>query len=192
MTAIVGLLDEGRVLLGGDSAGVGGYRLTVRKDSKVFTNGAYVMGFTSSFRMGQILRWAFTPPTPPEDQADLERFMATTWIDALRQALKDGGYATKDQEQEQGGNFLVGVQGRLFEIGSDYQVGEPLDGYAAVGCGEQIAQGVLYATQDQGERAAYRVNLALEAAERHSAGVRGPFTLVWEPAAEESKADEAA
>jgi hypothetical protein len=51
MTCIVGLVDGGRVWLGGDSAGVSGWDLTVRADRKVFRNGPYVMGFTTSFRM---------------------------------------------------------------------------------------------------------------------------------------------
>ena len=123
MTCIVGLVDDGRVWMGGDSAGVAGWDLTVRADRKVFRNGPYVMGFTSSFRMGQLLRHGFEPPSPPEQPGDLEAFMATTFIDAVRERLKAGGWAVKNLEQEQGGTFLVGVSGRLFEIGSDYQVG---------------------------------------------------------------------
>ena len=39
MTCIVGLVHEGVVYIGGDSAGVGGMSLTVRADEKVFQNG---------------------------------------------------------------------------------------------------------------------------------------------------------
>src|SRR2546430_1004120 len=99
--------------MGGDSAGVSGWGLVVRADHKVFRNGPYVMGFTSSFRMGQLLRWGFDPPAPPDCRGDLESFMATTFVDAVRGRLKAGGWAKKDSEQEQGGTFLVGVCGRL-------------------------------------------------------------------------------
>ncbi len=54
MTAIVGLVHNATVYIGGDSAGVSGYSMTVRADSKVFTIGPYLMGFTTSFRMGQL------------------------------------------------------------------------------------------------------------------------------------------
>lgn len=175
MTCIVGLVDGGRVWLGGDSAGVAGYDLTVRADRKVFRNGPYVMGFTSSFRMGQLLRHGFDPPAPPDPPADLEAFMATTFIDGVRERLKAGGWASKSDEQERGGNFLVGVRGRLFEIQSDYQVGENVDGWAAVGCGDQVAHGALFASR--GRLAMDRVVLALAAAERFSAGVRRPFAI---------------
>lgn len=175
MTAVVGLVHNGRVHLGADSAGIAGWALTVRADEKVFRNGSYAMGFTSSFRMGQLLRHAFEPPAPG---SDLPKFMATTFIDAVRDCLKAGGWATKNSEQESGGNFLVGIHGRLFEIGCDYQVGEPVDGFAAVGCGFELALGALYATGLAGMSVKRRIRVALEAAERFSAGVRGPYAYV--------------
>lgn len=176
MTCIVGLVHDGKVHIGGDSAGVAGWQLTVRADSKVFETGAYIMGFTSSFRMGQLLRYSFDAPAP--DLNDLDRFMSTTFIDSIRACLTAGGYATKEKEAEQGGNFLVGVGGRLFEVHSDYQVGESVDGYSAAGCGEDIALGSLYSTALAGGSAHSRVTLALQAAERYSAGVRGPYAYV--------------
>ncbi|MGW0795174.1 hypothetical protein [Streptomyces sp. NPDC002692] len=176
MTVIVGLVHNRRVHLGADSAGVAGYTLTVRADAKLFRSGPYVMGFTSSFRMGQLLRYSFQPPAPDGD--DLHRFMVTTWVDALRTCLKDGGWARKDSEQEQSGTFLVGVQGRLLTIDSDYQVGESIAPYAAVGCGQDLALGALHATQDLGLKPRPRITTALAAAAHHSAGVAEPFTYV--------------
>jgi ATP-dependent protease HslVU (ClpYQ) peptidase subunit len=175
MTCIVGLVEDGKVYIGGDSAGVGGYSLTVRKDRKVFRNGEFIIGGTSSFRMIQLLRYSLTPPTIEDDEG-IERYMATKFIDAVRECLKNGGFAQKTSDQESGGFFLVGVRGRLFQIASDYQVGEPLDGYDAVGCGDDIALGSLYATPDM--QSVKRIEMALKAAERHNAGVRAPF--YWE------------
>lgn len=176
MTAIVGLVHGGRVYIGGDSAGVSGYAIAIRSDPKAFRNGPYVLGFTDSFRMGQLLHHAFDPPQPSED---LDRFMTTTWIDAVRDCLKAGGFAKRDSEHESGGAFLVGVAGRLFEIAADYQVGEMADGYAAVGCGFELALGAMYATVGQPPKR--RIRTALAAAERFCAGVRGPFTIVATP-----------
>lgn len=175
MTCIVGLADCGSVYIGGDSAGVAGLDLTVRSDSKVFRSGEYVFGFTSSFRMGQLLRYKLAAPPPPDD--DVHRFMATVFVDMVRECLKAGGYARKSNEEESAGCFLVGVRGRLFEIASDYQVGENLDGYAAVGCGSQVALGAMYAAPLVATPY-HRIKTALEAAERFSAGVRAPFAIV--------------
>lgn len=176
MTCIVGAVDKDGVVIGGDSAGVAGLDLTVRADEKVFTNGEFLFGFTSSFRMGQLLRYAFSPPPVPEGK-DVFAYMVTDFIDAVRSCLKHGGFASKENETESGGTFLVGFRGRLFEINSDYQVGEPRDEFAAVGCGEQIAKGAMYALRYIDQPSETKVSIAINAAERFSAGVRLPYVI---------------
>ncbi|MBZ9921663.1 hypothetical protein LB579_28610 [Mesorhizobium sp. BR1-1-7] len=171
MTCIVGIAHNGKVFIGGDSAGVGGYNLNVRADKKVFRNGEFVMGFTSSFRMGNLLQHSLEPPRwHPDD--DIHKFMVKDFVDAVRSCLKTGGYATKENDGESGGTFLVGFKGRLFVVDSDYQVGENVDGFASVGCGEDIALGSMYTSKGSPKG---RVLTALAAAERFSAGVRAPF-----------------
>jgi hypothetical protein len=175
MTCIVGLAHEGRVLIGGDSAGVDGHNLsiTVRSDRKVFRNGDFVMGFTSSFRMGQLLAFNFNPPKP-RTGVDTMAYMVTDFIDAARQAMKNGGFASVNNGVDQGGEFLVGYAGRLFHIFGDFQVGEATLGFDACGCGEPIALGSLRSTREWTDPNA-RLKEALETAETFSAGVRGPF-----------------
>jgi ATP-dependent protease HslVU (ClpYQ) peptidase subunit len=174
MTCIVGFVEGGGVWIGGDSAGVSGLSLTVRADQKVFRNDGMLFGFTSSFRMGQLLRYALKVPDH-DPRVDVEKYMATYFIDAVRECLKTHGFASKDKETEQGGTFLVGFKGRLFAIHDDYQVASTADGYDAVGSGCAIACGALFASKSVAGRA--RAELALTAAERHSAGVRGPFHI---------------
>ena len=174
MTCIVGLVDSNKVYIGGDSAGVAGLDMTVRADQKVFRNGPMLFGFTSSFRMGQLLRYAFEVPDH-DPRTDVDKYMVTTFIDAVRGCLKSGGYARKINEEESAGVFLVGYQGQLYRVDSDYQVGEAVDAFDAVGCGANFALGVLYATQGQLSRE--RIQKALEAAGHFSAGVRGPFVV---------------
>ena len=172
MTCIVGIAQNGKTYLGGDSAGVSGLDITVRKDKKVFTNGEFVMGFTSSFRMGQVLQYEFMPPEINTDDDDLMRYMVTKFIPEVRKTFKDTGYS-------RGGCFLVGVRGRLFQIDSDFQVGENIDGYAAVGCGESYAMGSLFTTgTDAKLKPKWRLEKALEAAAKMSGGVCAPFNFV--------------
>lgn len=175
MTAIVGVVNGGHVYIGGDSAGVSGYTVAVRADSKVFANGPYVFGFCGSFRMGQLLRYAFVPPHP---EGDVHRFMVTTFVDALRECLKQGGWGWKENEREEGGTFLVGTGGELFNVQSDYQVAQRADGYDAVGMGDELALGALHATAGMDLRPRRRMALALHAAAHFSAGVRPPFAYV--------------
>jgi hypothetical protein len=177
MTCIAGLVYENKVWIGADSAGVAGLSITPRKDPKVFLNGDFLIGFTSSFRMGALLRYRFTPPRPVEDQ-DIDQYMNTTFIDTLRSCLKSGGYASKSNETESGGCFLVGYRGRLFCIESDYQVGEGVLSYEAVGCGRDLALGSLFTTQKTKQGPRDRIRIALEAAEQFSAGVVSPFNIL--------------
>jgi len=174
MTCIVGLIHNGEVLIGGDSAGVGGYDVTIRKDAKVFRRGEFLIGGTTSFRMLQLLRFRLTVAERPESM-DVYEYMVTWFIDAVRECLKAGGYATKNLEVETGGQFLVGYQGRLFKVDNDYQVGESVESYAACGCGEPYALGALWASAD--DSAHRRVERALTAASNFSAGVRAPFVI---------------
>lgn len=176
MTCIVGVEHNGRVYIGGDSAGVAGYSLAIRADEKVFTTGPFVIGFTTSFRMGQLLRYRLSVPEQASTEPDDYRFMCTTFIDAVRKCLKDGGWAEVVNGVERGGCFLVGYRGCLYVVGSDFQVGRAADGFDAVGCGDEIALGAFAAcTLKDPER---RIREALRWAEHFSAGVAGPFVVV--------------
>jgi ATP-dependent protease HslVU (ClpYQ) peptidase subunit len=178
VTCIVGVQHDNRILIGGDSAGVAGYSITARADSKVFRVDGYVMGFTTSFRMGQLLRYSFRAPVV--DTWDVDRFMATRFVDAVRTCLRDGGWMKTDSGEERGGTFLVGVAGHLYAVHPDFQIARALNGYYAVGCGADLALGSLHTTRDQA-RPRTRVTAALEAAAHHSAGVAGPFTIEETP-----------
>jgi len=180
MTCIIGFSLKSKVYIGGDSAGSNStYALTVRKDPKVFRNGPCIMGFTSSFRMGDLLHYSLVVPERHPDE-DIDKWMRTTFVDAVRGCLKTGGYASKKEETEAGGTFLVGYAGRLFEIEDDYQVGEAVDPYDAVGCGEDIAKGAMAAMiqlESVGDPE-QMIRIALEITERNCAAVRAPFTVV--------------
>ena len=192
MTVIVALTDGQTCWVGGDSAGVnGGLHMRVRADPKVFTltgtdRRKYAIGFTDSWRMGQLLRYGFIPPGRTSGYG-LHEYMCTTFMDAVRDRFKTAGWARKDEERELGGNFIVGTGGRLFEIFSDYQVGETRLPYMATGCGEYYALGSLHATSSsvaglwnkgEGVPPVNRLQLAMQAAAQFSAGVREPFTIV--------------
>jgi len=176
MTCIVGLEHEGTVYIGGDSAGVAEYDICTRSDEKVFFNDEVLMGFTSSFRMGQLLRYAFTVPEQSNKKEDMA-YLVTDFVDAIRLCYREKGFIKKENEQEEGGTFLLGYRGHLYVIEGDFQVGKPGEGYAAVGCGANIALGAMYASQSWKDPE-LRIRTALEAAVAHSAGVRPPFTVL--------------
>lgn len=191
MTCIVGIRHSSGVLLAGDSVGVnGGGAAQMRRDPKVFQLNRHVaIGYTSSFRMGQLLRFNLSLPAIVDAVGDKRSDDAFEWavkefIPACRTALKDGGYATVNNTAEYGGYFLLAVRDRLFEVQSDYQVAEPTPAYVATGSGEEIALGALHVlvgpdseplTKTKAKEFATK---ALNAAVFHSAYVRPPFEYV--------------
>ena len=186
MTAIVGLVeDDGTVWLGGDAGGSTTYKLWVRKDSKVFIQGEFIVGFTGSFRARDILRYGMTMQQPKEGD-DLDRFMRTVFIDDIRQAFNKAGYLSKDDGQDgHNSTLLVGVRGRLFIVGSDFQVGEQHDPFAAIGSGQPEAQASLLTTRDWRDPQK-RLTEALYVSSYFNPGsVSPPFsfvrTLPWPP-----------
>lgn len=175
MTLIVGIIEQEKVFIGADSAGVSGLDVTVRKDAKVFKKGDFVIGCTSSFRMIQLIRYSFTPPKKYDD-VDIFEYMCTSFVNELRNVFKNGGFARKDNEVESGGHFLVGWKNRLFHIQSDYQVSEGEKPFEDVGCAESYALGALDAL-DTSLSAKSRIETALHIGAYRSGGVRPPFII---------------
>lgn len=174
MTCIVGIAEQGTVLLAGDSAGssLKDREIYLFKNAKVFRAGDYVLGYTTSYRLGQILRYEVDLPQPPKD--DLERFMATEFVDAVSLAFASKGF---DRGLGEYGSILVGVRGQLFGIGAELQVVSGTASYAAVGSGRHHAYGALYALADSSPLET-RAETALRAAQCFTPDVREPFMFV--------------
>src|ERR1051326_5241874 len=104
MTCVVGLIHEDVTYIGSDSLGSNTYNKTVRKDKKVFhskdTN-KMIMGFTSSFRMGQILMYAKgLVDLRDEHTHDFDHeYFVTRFIPNLIEKFENNGYG-KNQAGE--------------------------------------------------------------------------------------------
>ena len=175
MTCIIGLIEENTMWMGADSAGISGYSLTIRKDPKVFRVNNMLIGFTSSFRMGQLLGLSFKPPKHDPKTIDTYEYMVTDFIDGIRKCFKDKGYLKISDNNESGGIFLIAYNKQLFRIDSDFQVGENVENFDSCGCGSDLAIGAMYATVGMKPKA--RILKALQIAEKASAGVRKPFII---------------
>lgn len=178
MTVIAGLVHKDSVYIGGDSAGTAGLSIDIREDEKVFINGSFIIGITTSFRMGNLLRYKFAPPKQKDKMDDME-YMATDFIDAVIKCFETNKYKKNDEHGQQiGGSFLVGFNKKLYQIHDDFQVGLSRCKYAAVGCGADLALGSLHSSSKGKLKPKNRIKLALEAASAHSAGVAPPFVIL--------------
>jgi ATP-dependent protease HslVU (ClpYQ) peptidase subunit len=177
MTCIVGMVcpKTGNVYMGGDSAGVSGYSLQIRTDEKVFRTGPFLMGFTTSFRMGQLLRYDLEPPEHPTKMSSMQ-YMVTRFIPTVRELFKGGGFQKLESGVESGGTFLVGYRNQLYNVQSDYQIAVPRCGMDAVGCGFELALGAMAALT--GQKPQQRIRRALEITAEFNIGVRAPFKVL--------------
>lgn len=194
MTCVVVATDGTTVALASDSAGSGTVELGLRADTAVFTFSPYGIGFTRSCRLGQILRYCTDFPCLSAADGDdlggfdfeeyLDGFIVTQFVPELRRALAAHGFPDTE-----GDRFCVGLYGRIFEIGVDYQVRRPLQPYTAIGDGARFALGALHAlhAQEQQPLPSVAVLAALEAAESLSNTVRRPFHLIEAPARGEGR-----
>lgn len=178
MTCIVAVTDGATVWMGGDSATLypGTYDLDAKRDPKVFHlgNGQILMGVAGATRLADLAQWRLELGEIP--QAYDRRFVMDL-AERLRELAAEYGHLSNDKPASVESIAIVGWLGHIFWISGEFAVTE-LAGYSAIGCGEQIAKGALYATQGIGMLPYERVGLALEAAEAHSGGVRGPFTIL--------------
>lgn len=174
MTCIVAMVDEGIIHMAGDKLGSNGYTKLIVNKPKIFINGSFIVGYTTSFRMGQLLEYTWNPPEKLESQT-VDYYIYKVVVDSIKTVLKDDGFATDTQ----GGNFLLGYNGRLFEIQDDYSVFE-VTGYSAVGCGEQEAKAVLYTLYkvkaDMSKEA--MLSLAIEASSITKTGVSSSYDYI--------------
>jgi len=179
MTCIIGYLDkeQNKVYIAGDSAASNGEAHEIRRDTKVFKNGDFIFGCTSSYRMIQLLMYSFIPPIIIG--GDIHKYMCTDFINSIRKCFIEGGYLQKNIEgDEKGGTFLVGYENRLFKIEEDFQVGEIASEFTAVGCGYAIALGALQISKDSNLNTNEKLIKALEAVTIHSEGVLPPYIII--------------
>jgi ATP-dependent protease HslVU (ClpYQ) peptidase subunit len=174
MTCVIGLVHGSRVYIGVDSSSVQGWTRRTSNLRKVFRKGPWLIGYTTSFRMGQLLEHQLHVPEQQPTQTD-EGYLVTTFVEHVRALLKDKGFSKIESNAETGGQFLVGYHGRLYSIQTDFQVGEMSDGLDAIGSGAEFALGAMAAMTRLPPLK--RITRALEIAAHFNMGVCPPFLV---------------
>ena len=142
MTCIVALEFENQVFMGGDSTAARGWEISKVADPKVFITGDFIVGYTSSFRMGQLLQYNLEVEGNNTDNPNLDlQYLVQTFIPAARRCLKDGGYTKIDNNREETGVFMLGYHGKTYSVFDNFQILRVLGGFAAIGAGNTYALG---------------------------------------------------
>lgn len=138
MTCIVGLVRNGNVWIGGDRMGSDGQTKIKVTRPKVFHNGEFVIGYTQSFRLGQLLEFVWRPPHHDADLTDVE-YLCGGFADSVSDLIHkhkiciDGGPV-----------FMFAYRGNLYTIEGNMCVLRHEE-YHAIGSGYSEAHGALCA-----------------------------------------------
>lgn len=175
MTAIVAVVERGKVYLGADSMVTSGDTVIVSRDPKVWQSGPCVVGACGHAAWWELLRdsvqWERV------SRATTERDFRRELLAEIRVRASDVGIDLRDDgegdDDSVSGQALIGVGGALYQVDHYLTASRIAEPYAAIGSGQGPALGVLYATA--GQPARKRLTRALQAAERYTTTVRRPW-----------------
>ena len=132
MSVVVGVVTDTEVVIAADTALTGNF--TTFGESKIFRVGDAVVGMAGNPLWGTFIRGYTEPLT---DRSSIEAFAQAWW---------EWVQARNLEKDEQGGHFLVATSEGLFEVCSTGAVCVA-DLYTAIGSGESIAIGALWAAR---------------------------------------------
>jgi ATP-dependent protease HslVU (ClpYQ) peptidase subunit len=119
---------------------------TLPKESgKVFQKGPYILGAAGDMRAVNLLAYTFKPPLPAKNElepAALDRFISTKFIPSLKACFEEASYSEKG---EQDSTVLAVINGKVYEIGSNYEWCHDVSGLYALGSGSDYALGAMHA-----------------------------------------------
>ncbi len=175
MTCIVGIIENGLVVMGADSCASDeeSQTFTIAKNTKIFRKNEIIIGCADSFRVINVIRYIFKPP--PIKGSNFE-YIVSSFIPELQKTLEIQKLDISSDDL--GLHLLVGIKDEIFEIHNNFSVVITPSYGAAIGSGEVVAKGSLYTTRNMNMKASQRVLMALEAAEANILSVRAPFDIL--------------
>lgn len=153
MTCILGLVADDFIILAGDKMGSNGRTKDIFPRPKVFKNGEFLIGYTSSFNMGQILEFQWVPPVHTIHMDD-DEYIYKEVRQSIKTTLDKHDFGTtkgKESLEPELGTFLFVYHNKLYEYQQNSSILE-IDFIGACGCGtdhmKAAARAYLYAYDD--------------------------------------------
>lgn len=179
MTCIVGLeLGGGRVLFGADSMASCGDSYTINSQPKVWQHGDLV--FAAAGHMYLCDHLQYSADLPRRVVGDPERWLRNKLLPALEASIRGASKASEDEQH--GVEMMIGVAGLVFYVTpQNGEASRPVDGFAAIGNGSEVAIGSLYTTarlEGFVPEPSDRIEMAINAAASRCLGVGGPIVML--------------
>ena len=149
MTCIIAHTNGKSSFIAGDKLGSNGFTKSVQTESKVFekefikinddagltrTKEIMAIGYTTSFRMGQLLTYSLNLPLQDANET-FPQYLVLKVIPIIRTMFKDEwGYRDASQDVG-GGQFIILHNHIIYEVQEDFAVLQPKTQITAVGSG---------------------------------------------------------
>lgn len=177
MTCIVGIKTEQGVWMGGDSAVSHQYELRHTAVPKVFIKDNLLIGGAGQPRAFFHLQHQWTVPER-FGELTLYGWLATTVANSIRALYEANGIKPSSGDWPNPLDTMIGCEGRLFYLDSQFGLHEHADDFEAMGAGSEYAIGALAALGDY-MAPPDRIKRALAIAARFSPSVRSPFEILY-------------
>ena len=170
MTTIIGIEYDHSCLMVADSQTTddNGFIYNHPDVKKLSERGSFIIGGSGEVLPCDVAQHIWEPPTPTaKDRKDLYHFMIVKAMPSLRKCLTENGYNFDETKTESRFQFLMAVDGELFDIDHDLSVSKNKSGIYAAGSGAFFALGALHAGVD--------AHQAIEIAAKLTAFTAGPY-----------------
>jgi ATP-dependent protease HslVU (ClpYQ) peptidase subunit len=151
MTTIVGVQAANGCVIASDSrVAEGGKVYTHPEMVKAVERGSYIIGGAGDYRALQVALHGWQPPVVnAKAKQNLYEFVINKVAPSLKSTLVEAGIEFNKGSEDSDNKFelqlLIGINGTLFEIDSDFAVAMNNTGFYAVGSGGDYALGALHA-----------------------------------------------
>lgn len=168
MTVIAAYDDGDKYWIASDSMGEAGgtqYEL----GTKLIDRGQYIIGFSWSYRVADIIRESKELPAAIRGIADLRKLRDAVQEQLVQDKLIGGGSENESKRSsgEHPLSIIVVSPSGIFTLEGDYQIHKITDGYIACGSGTDVALGALLSCRKLDVYGKDAVKLAVQAAIKH-------------------------
>ena len=151
MTTIVGVQSiDGCVIASDSRVAEGGKVYTHPEMVKAIERGSYIIGGAGDYRALQVALHGWQPPiVSAKAKQNLYEFVINKVAPSLKSTLVEAGIEFNKGSDDSDNKFelqlLIGINGTLFEVDSDFAVAMNDTGLYAIGSGGDYALGALHA-----------------------------------------------
>jgi ATP-dependent protease HslVU (ClpYQ) peptidase subunit len=150
MTTIIGVQYEDSCVIASDSrVAEGGKVYTHPEMVKAVERGSYIIGGAGDYRALQVVLHGWSPPlVTAKAKTNLYEFVINKVAPSLKATLQEAGIdfgKSSDSDDKFELQLIIGINGVLFEIDSDFAVAMNDNNFYGIGSGGDFALGALHA-----------------------------------------------